>query len=523
MNFDMLIQELETLTESPGGVNSFRTLVCNLAVSGRLVEPNDFEPNAIESVPRRLKDSFSHSELVNWLQIPLAECVEIYNGNSTSDTEKNRLSKVSDGRPLVATKDVGYGFQPISLETGLKVPFVDTQYKIAPANAVLICLEGGSAGKKMGILGQEVCFGNKLFANVCKPWIDSKYLLICLLSTGFSSQFQMQLSGIIGGISKAKYGEIRISLPPLSEQKRIVSKVDELMALCDQLEKQQKHRDNLRTATRKSAIDAISTATTPEELETAWKRINNNWKVIADTPESVESLRGLILGLAVTDRLVESSNSQLSEHVMSFESPTNIWAAFSPKGWKCLSLEDASDQITDGTHQTPNYVETGVPFLSIKDISSGKLDFSRTRFISPKEHKKLALRVKPQRGDVLICRIGTLGRAISVDIDEEFSIFVSLGLIRPKEFVNPKFLAMLLNSPISYQQFDAIKAGGSHTVKLNLASLRKFVLWIPSMEVQELILSKVDELMALCDQLESELKARSEVAEKFARSVMRAA
>ena len=523
MNYDTLIQNLETIIEAPGGMSSFRALVFNLAVSGRLVEQIDLAPSAVDSVPENLKKSFSHADLVDWLLLPLTECVEIYNGNSTSATEKNRLAKVVDGRPLVATKDVGYGFQPISLDTGLNVPLVDTQYKIAPANAVLICLEGGSAGKKMGLLSQEVCFGNKLFANVCKPWIDSKYLLICLLSSNFSSQFQMQLSGIIGGISKAKYEQIKIPLPPLSEQKRIVAKVDELMALCDQLEKQQQQRNNLRTATRKSAIDAISTATTAEELETAWKRINNNWDVIADTPESVESLRGLILGLAVTDRLVESSNSQLSEHVMSFESPTNIWATFSPKGWKCLSLEDASNQITDGTHQTPNYVETGVPFLSIKDISSGKLDFSRTRFISPKEHKKLTERVKPQRGDVLICRIGTLGRAISVDTDEEFSIFVSLGLIRPKEFVNPKFLAMLLNSPISYQQFDAIKAGGSHTVKLNLGSLRKYVLWIPSMEVQELILSKVDELMALCDQLEAGLKVRCEVAEKFARSVVSAA
>jgi type I restriction enzyme S subunit len=505
MNADTLLENFEILAEAPGGIVRLREVILGLAAQGKL---------------------FRDTDLTKWqLDVTLKDFGRMIRGITYAKAESSK-EPTPNFVPLLGAANIQRSINYEGLTFVASSLIKPDQY--LKDGDVLICMSSGSKHLvgKAGIVRNPPASSFGAFCGVFRISDEKNrdYLAMLFKSPMYRTAISVASRGI--GINNLRVGDIEsiaFSLPPLAEQKRIVAKVDELMALCDQLEQQQQQRDNLRTATRKSAIDAISTATTAEELETAWKRINNNWDVIADTPESVESLRGLILGLAVTDRLVESSNSQLSEHVMSFESPTNIWATFSPKGWKCLSLEDASDQITDGTHQTPNYVETGVPFLSIKDISSGKLDFSRTRFISPKEHKKLTERVKPQRGDVLICRIGTLGRAISVDTDEEFSIFVSLGLVRPKEFVNPKFLAMLLNSPISYQQFDAIKAGGSHTVKLNLGSLRKYVLWIPSMEVQELILSKVDELMALCDQLEAGLKVRCEVAEKFARSVVNAA
>lgn len=512
MKVSAVLENLEVLIDVPEGIDVFRSYLIGLATSGRLSEQHDSE-----TPPEFCSISGPVSLPSNWIWASLEE-IATYGGTGNvspseigkddwvldlEDIEKgtSRLLKrvTSQNRP---TKSNKARFKPGDVLYGKLRPYLD---KVLVADRDGFCT-------------------TEIVPIVPKPGIDPHWLRISLKSPRFIEYVVSKSYGMKMPRLGTKDALVSIhAVPPLAEQKRIVAKVEELMALCDQLEQAKKKRDEIRTAARKSAIDAISTATTPEELETAWKRINNNWEVIADTPESVESLRGLILDLAVTDRLVECGDSRLSEEVMSVESPTSIWAKFSPKGWKCLSLEDASDQITDGTHQTPNYVETGVPFLSIKDISGGRLDFSRTRFVSAKEHKKLTERVKPRRGDVLICRIGTLGRAVSVDTDEEFSIFVSLGLIRPKDFVNPKFLAMLLNSPISYRQFDAIKAGGSHTVKLNLGALRKFVLWIPSKDSQELILSKVDELMTLCDQLESELNSRSDAAEKFARSVVSAA
>ena len=102
-----------------------------------------------------------------------------------------------------------------------------------------------------------------------------------------------------------------------------------------------------------------------------------------------------------------------------------------PDGWCWVRLENLCSLITDGTHKTPSYTTDGVRFLSVKDISNGYFDLSNTKYISQAEHDVLTQRCKPEQGDVLICRIGTLGKALTVDIDLEFSIFVSLGLIKP--------------------------------------------------------------------------------------------
>ena len=120
-----------------------------------------------------------------------------------------------------------------------------------------------------------------------------------------------------------------------------------------------------------------------------------------------------------------------------------------PRGWIVTTLGEMAHKITDGAHKTPTYLNRGVPFISVKNFSGGKLDFSNTRLISPAEHAALYKRCDPRRGDILIGRIGTLGKAVLVDTDEEFSLFVSVGLIRfSQTFIAPSYFRMLLNSPL---------------------------------------------------------------------------
>jgi len=88
----------------------------------------------------------------------------------------------------------------------------------------------------------------------------------------------------------------------------------------------------------------------------------------------------------------------------------------------------------------------GFPFLSIKDISGGYLDFSSTRSNSEEEHGEISARCSPTKAGILFCRIGTLGRAVVVDSDRPFSIFVSVGLIRMTGDVDPHYLRVALNS-----------------------------------------------------------------------------
>ena len=161
-----------------------------------------------------------------------------------------------------------------------------------------------------------------------------------------------------------------------------------------------------------------------------------------------------------------------------------------PANWEWIRLNDLCKSISDGTHKTPHYVEEGVPFVSVKDISSGYLSFEDTKFITEAEHKELIRRCKPERDDILICRIGTLGKAITIDTDKEFSIFVSLGLIKPIIKDMSKYLALVINSGYGFSWIQRVKVGGgTHTFKINLDDLRLMPIPLPPLEEQKRIVA----------------------------------
>jgi type I restriction enzyme S subunit len=99
--------------------------------------------------------------------------------------------------------------------------------------------------------------------------------------------------------------QLVIPLPPLAEQKRIVAKVDELMGLCDALEAAQKTRNTLRQSLRASALDALMTAPSDDELSTAWAFVRDNWDTMSDRPEDIEGLRQMIFQKAIEGKLSE--------------------------------------------------------------------------------------------------------------------------------------------------------------------------------------------------------------------------
>ena len=141
--------------------------------------------------------------------------------------------------------------------------------------------------------------------------------------------------------------------------------------------------------------------------------------------------------------------------------------------------------ISDGTHKTPNYTSSGVPFLSVQNISSGRLDMGKSKYIAKEEHKKLCERIAPQKGDILLCRIGTLGKAIKVYWDFEFCIFVSLGVLRPILSEIADYIVSYINSPIGFRWIQSVKVGGgTHTYKINLNDIPQMLICIPPLEEQ---------------------------------------
>ena len=165
----------------------------------------------------------------NWVWTRLSNVANIYTGNSISETEKKDKYTNVIGRYYIGTKDVGFD-NNVFYNNGIAIPKkYEQDFRIAPKDSILMCIEGGSAGRKIAMLNQDVCFGNKLccFASFIEM---GKFIYYYLQSPSFTDMFNQNKAGIIGGVSLAKVKGILIPLPPLKEQFHIINRLDELYA-----------------------------------------------------------------------------------------------------------------------------------------------------------------------------------------------------------------------------------------------------------------------------------------------------
>lgn len=171
----------------------------------------------------------------NWKWVRQAEVCKIYTGNSIPEHIKleKYMNPGIEGYNYIGTKDVSFD-HVVDYENGVRIPYSERGFKLAPEGSSLICIEGGSAGRKVGFLSQTVCFGNKLC--MFNPYlIDQKYIYYWLQSPAFLESFFERMNGIIGGVKINALSNIIMPLPPLAEQKRIVEKLDQLLPLCDSM------------------------------------------------------------------------------------------------------------------------------------------------------------------------------------------------------------------------------------------------------------------------------------------------
>jgi len=169
-----------------------------------------------------------------WKILTLSEIGKVYNGNSVNKKVKEKnYSNLKEGFPYIATKDISYESK-IDYDNGIKIPFEEKlDFKIALENTVLICAEGGSAGRKIGFTNREVCFGNKLFAISVIKNIESRYVYYYYFSSRFQKNFHNEMVGIIGGVSMNKFKKLEIPIPPVQDQQRIVAVLDKTFAAID--------------------------------------------------------------------------------------------------------------------------------------------------------------------------------------------------------------------------------------------------------------------------------------------------
>lgn len=174
--------------------------------------------------------------------------------------------------------------------------------------------------------------------------------------------------------------------------------------------------------------------------------------------------------------------------------------------WEVKQLKHISPAIFDGTHQTPNYTEKGVPFFSVENIVSG----NENKYISREDYIIATVKNKPEKGDILITRIGNIGFSKVVDWDYEFSIYVTLAVVKKSELFNSQYLHCYFQSEYYQKEILSKSLLSAIPCKINMDELQKTKVLLPSLPEQQKIadcLSSLDEVIDLEAQKLDALKA----------------
>ena len=304
-----------------------------------------------------------------------------------------------------------------------------------------------------------------------------------------SEKFIQSISGITQGAlyPACKAADIRsfeFGMPPLPEQKRIVEKLDSLLAQVDTIQKRLNNLPDIIKRFRQSVLAAAVSGKLTEQ----W-RIGNE---VTDVEDSIKEI--------LNDRSVKvTARTKFPQpHLKDEEYPI-------PDNWKWVSLDSLASKIVDGVHHKPVYTEKGVPFMSVKDIKNGKMTFDFCKYISQETHKEIHPRCNPEKGDLLITKSGTIGRTAIVETDDIFDLFVSVALIKPASSeVNMHFVDLALRKWVNGIDISS-RVVGTAIKNLHLRDMRVLAIPFAPIEEQTEIVRLVEQYFALADTLEKNL------------------
>nr|WP_324257063.1 restriction endonuclease subunit S [Cellvibrio fontiphilus] len=420
-----------------------------------------------------------------WLSIKIADVSDVQGGK--------RLPKGSEfatqvtAHPYLRVTDFGGETVDVSnLKYIDDETFQQIKNYIISKNDLYISIAG-----TIGLVGDipEQLDGANLTENaakICNIYGVEKVFLKRYLNSSVS-QSQFDDKTVSSGQPKLALFRIRdcdFPLPPLAEQQQIAQKLDELLAQVDTLKTRLDAIPNILKRFRQSVLAAAVSGRLTEE----WRGSNKSTLVDVSISE-IESSRQLILG--------KKCNSKI--HLSSEEYDI-------PESWKWVSLDFLAAKIVDGTHHTPTYVDDGVPFISVKDIKDGRVNFEYTKFISSAEHTELTKRCNPEAGDLLITKSGTIGRTAIVPESKEFSLFVSVALIKPiSTIVNMQFVDIALKKWVNEIDVSS-RIVGTAIKNLHLQDMRVLAIPFAPLEEQTEIVRRVEQLFAYADQIEQRVK-----------------
>jgi type I restriction enzyme S subunit len=556
-----VLENFDTIFRNEKSLESLNKIILDLAIRGKLVEQNP-EDEPVSELLKRIKEEKERlikekvikkeKELLkieedeipfeipeSWEWVRLGE-IGIWGSGATPSRSKLEYYQNGD-IPWLKTGELNDSYIYNSEEKITKLALEKTSLRLCKAKDVLIAMYGATIGK-LGILEIEATTNQACCACTVYQGIYYKFLFYFLMARRESFKSQ-GAGGAQPNISKEKIINSLFTLPSLAEQKRIVEKVERLQGLIKNLKEVYLLNEESRLNLKKSLLAEIEKSNSDKELLKNLELVFSNFDKVIRSKEDIKDIRNLILSLAIKGKLVEQNSEDepaselltrikeekerlIKEKVIKKEKelpkiekdeiPFEI-----PKSWEWVRLGEILNLLTDGAHKTPKYVENGVPFLSVKNMSNGKLNFDDVKYITQEEHIELSKRCNVEYGDLLLTKVGTTGIPVIVDTYREFNIFVSVALLKfNKNCIDVKFLRLLLQSPFVYNQSqENTKGVGNKNWVLKDISNTKIIL--PPLAEQQRIVERVEKLMSICDMLEEKIVESERVSEKLLESLVK--
>ncbi len=344
-------------------------------------------------------------------------------------------------------------------------------------------------------------------------------------------------------MTKEKMEKLVVPVPPLAEQYRIVAKVDELMALCDRLDAQHADAESAHAQLVKALLDSLTQAADAEDFAASWQRLAEHFHTLFTTESSIDALKQTLLQLAVMGKLVpqdpsDEPASELLKRIAEEKSRLVTEGKIKrqkplpetneedkpfqlPKSWIWTRLGNLAGLITSGSRDwAQHYSEEGAIFVRMGNLSrrSYELRLNNIQRVSPPEDGE-GSRTKLEAGDLLISITGEVGLlGLIPDGFGEAYINQHVCLVRFVRQLQGRFLPEILRSPLAYDQYEAPQRGIKNSFRLTDVS--EMLVPLPPLSEQHRIVAKVDQLMALCDQLKARLTQARQLNEQLATALV---
>ena len=533
----MLLSNLDLLATAPGGVARLRELILTLAVQGKLVpqDPADEPASVLLQKIRAEKDRLIAEGKIK-RDKPLAEIAEEEKPFGLPQgwewVRLGTVATISTGKldANAAVTDGQFPFFTCS-QTPLKI---DKYSFDCPA----VLLAGNGDFNLKHYTGKFDAYQRTY---VIEPVLLDLRFLYFTMSKYIGELTKNQRGSAIPYLKLGDITDPLIPLPPLPEQSRIVTRVEELMRLCDALEVKGQLQAAQHAQLVSTLLGTLTASATPDELADHWQRVAQHFDLLAGRPEAIDALEQTLLQLAVRgllvpqdpqdepasallqkirtekDRLIATGQIKQGKPlppITDEEKPFEL-----PVGWEWGRLEQLSIAIVDCPHSTPKFVESGRLCLDTNSFKQGVLLPHKLRFVDESTFVERNARLAPQPGDLVFAREGSVGESILIPDGVDACLGQRVMLFRFSTQVSKEFVRLAISSTSFLDALLAMHKGiGAKHV--NVGDMRNAVIPLPPLPEQSRIVTRVAALRRLCADLRQRLAERQSVQARLAEALV---